>query len=102
MPKTVVRENETLDDALRRFKRQVNKAGTIQECRKREAFLKKSLKRKLKSENARRKNRKQSSVVTIFQSLLTVLEKYRGVEQLAAHQAHNLEVGGSSPPSATR
>ena len=59
MPKTVVRENETLDDALRRFKRQVNKAGTIQECRKREAFLKKSLKRKLKSENARRKNRKQ-------------------------------------------
>ena len=65
MPKTVVRENETLDDALRRFKRQVNKAGTIQECRKREAFLKKSLKRKLKSENARRKNRKQSSTLTI-------------------------------------
>ncbi|MBP5574973.1 MAG: 30S ribosomal protein S21, partial [Bacilli bacterium] len=27
MPKTSVRENETLDDALRRFKRQVNKAG---------------------------------------------------------------------------
>ena len=58
MPKTIVRENETLDDALRRFKRQVNKAGTLQECRKRESFLKKSLKRKLKSENARRKNRK--------------------------------------------
>ena len=58
MPKTVVRENETLDDALRRFKRQVNKAGTIQECRRRESFLKKGLKRKLKSENARRKNRK--------------------------------------------
>ena len=30
MPKTTVRENETLDDALRRFKRQVNKAGIIQ------------------------------------------------------------------------
>ena len=43
MPKTSVRENETLDDALRRFKRQVNKAGTIQEARKREFFLKKSL-----------------------------------------------------------
>ena len=39
MPKTTVRENETLDDALRRFKRQVNKAGTIQEARKREFFL---------------------------------------------------------------
>ena len=41
MSKVVVREGETLDEALRRFKRQVNKAGTIQECRKRECFLKK-------------------------------------------------------------
>ena len=53
MSKVVVREGETLDEALRRFKRQVNKAGTIQECRKRECFLKK----KLKSENARKKYR---------------------------------------------
>ena len=29
MPKTVVRENESIDDALRRFKRQVNKAGNL-------------------------------------------------------------------------
>ncbi len=58
MPKTIVRENETLDEALRRFKRQVNKAGTIQEARRREFYLKPGLKRKLKSENARRKNRK--------------------------------------------
>ena len=28
--------------------------------------------------------------------------KYRGVEQLEARRAHNPEVGGSSPPSATR
>ena len=27
--------------------------------------------------------------------------KYRGVEQLVARRAHNPEVGGSSPPSAT-
>ena len=26
---------------------------------------------------------------------------YRGVKQLVAYQAHNLKVGGSSPPSAT-
>ena len=57
MPKTTVRENETLDDALRRFKRQVNKAGIIQEAKKREFYLKPGLKRKLKAENARR-NRK--------------------------------------------
>ena len=41
MSKVVIRDGETLDEALRRFKRQVNKAGTIQECRKRECFLKK-------------------------------------------------------------
>lgn len=58
MPKITVKDNESLDDALRRFKRQVNKAGTLQEVKRRECFLKKGLKRKLKSENARRKNRK--------------------------------------------
>jgi len=56
MPKTLVRENETLDEALRRFKRQVNKAGILQESRKREFYLKKGLRRKLKSEMARRKS----------------------------------------------
>lgn len=55
MPKIVVRDNESLDEALRRFKRQVNKAGIIQEARKREFYLKPGLKRKLKSEMARRK-----------------------------------------------
>lgn len=57
MSKVVLRDGETLDEALRRFKRQVNKAGTIQECRKREFYLKKGLKRKVKSENARKKYR---------------------------------------------
>ncbi len=56
MPKTVVRENETLDDALRRFKRQVNKAGILAEARKREFYLKPGLRRKMKSEMARRKS----------------------------------------------
>ncbi len=55
MPKTVVRENETLDDALRRFKRQVTKAGTLAEARKREFYLKPGIRKKLKSEQARRK-----------------------------------------------
>ena len=76
MPKTIVREGETLDDALRRFKRQVNKAGTIQEAKKREFYLKPGLKRKLKSENARRKNRKQN-----LRSDHKVMGRYRGVEQ---------------------
>ena len=56
MPKTIVRENESLDEALRRFKRQVNKAGILTEARKREFYLKPGLKRKMKSEMARRKS----------------------------------------------
>ena len=31
MAKTVVRENESLDDALRRFKRQVSRNGKLEE-----------------------------------------------------------------------
>jgi len=48
MSKTVVRKNESLDDALRRFKRAVTKAGTLQETRKREFYEKPSVKRKRK------------------------------------------------------
>lgn len=55
MPRIVVHENETLDEAVRRFKRQVNKAGVLQETKKREYFLKPGLKRKLKAEMNRRK-----------------------------------------------
>lgn len=54
MAKTVVRENESLDDALRRFKRQVSRTGTLAEARKREFYVKPGLKRKLKSEAARK------------------------------------------------
>ena len=60
MAKTVVRENESLDDALRRFKRQVSRTGTLAEARKREFYVKPGLKRKLKSEAARKNNKKRS------------------------------------------
>ena len=55
MAKTVVRENESLDDALRRFKRSCAKAGIQQEIRKREHYEKPSVKRKKKSEAARKR-----------------------------------------------
>ncbi len=54
MPKTVVRDNESFDEAMRRFKRQVNKSGILTDAKKHEAFYNKSLKRKMKSEQARR------------------------------------------------
>ena len=55
MAKTVVRENESLDDALRRFKRNCAKAGIQQEIRKREHYEKPSVRRKKKSEAARKR-----------------------------------------------
>ncbi|MBP3713255.1 MAG: 30S ribosomal protein S21 [Bacilli bacterium] len=57
MPKTVVHDNESFDDAMRRFKRSVNKAGILADEKKHQAFYKKGLKRKMKSEQARRKYR---------------------------------------------
>lgn len=57
MSKVVVRKNESLDDALRRFKRSVTKAGTLQEARKREHYEKPSVKRKRKSEVARKRKK---------------------------------------------
>ena len=55
MSKTTVRKNESLDDALRRFKRDVSKTCTLQEARKREYYDKPSIKRKKKSEAARKR-----------------------------------------------
>jgi small subunit ribosomal protein S21 len=55
MTKTTVRKNESIEDALRRFKRTVSKSGTMQEVRKREYYDKPSVKRKLKSEAARKR-----------------------------------------------
>ena len=57
MAKVIARENESVEDLIRRFKRQVNNEGVIEECRKREFFLKKALKRKEKSKRARNRKR---------------------------------------------
>ena len=50
-----IKENEYLDSALRRFKKQCAKSGVIAEVRKREAYEKPSVKRKKKSEAARKR-----------------------------------------------
>ena len=55
MSNVIVKENETLDSALRRFKRNCAKAGIQQEIRKREHYEKPSVKRKKKSEAARKR-----------------------------------------------
>lgn len=50
-----VKDNESLDSALRRFKRQCARAGVLNEVRKREHYEKPYVKRKKKSEAARKR-----------------------------------------------
>jgi len=52
-----VKENESLDSALRRFKRSCARSGVLAEVRKREHYEKPSVKRKKKSEAARKRKR---------------------------------------------
>ena len=49
-----VGENESLENALKRFKRKCARAGVLAEVRKREHYEKPSVKRKKKAEAARK------------------------------------------------
>ena len=55
MSEVKVRKGESLESALRRFKRSCQKAGVLSEVRKREHYEKPSVRRKLKSEAARKR-----------------------------------------------
>ena len=70
MSNVIVKENETLDSALRRFKRNCAKAGIQQEIRKREHYEKPSVRRKKKSEAARKRKRNFGQCFTSFQKKL--------------------------------
>ena len=50
-----IKDNESLDSALRRFKRSCARSGVLAEARKREHYEKPSVKRKKKSEAARKR-----------------------------------------------
>ena len=60
MAQVVVRDNETLESALKRFKRSCARDGVMSELRKREHYEKPSVKRKKKSEAARKNNKRKS------------------------------------------
>lgn len=55
MSEVKVNANESLDNAIKRFKRQCAKAGVLAELRKREHYEKPSVRRKKKSEAARKR-----------------------------------------------
>ena len=55
MSEVRIRENESLESALKRFKRQCARSGVLQEVHKREHYEKPSVKRKKKAEAARKR-----------------------------------------------
>ena len=55
MAEVKVGENESIESALRRFKKKIQKAGILSEVKKRERYEKPSEKSKRKSEAARKR-----------------------------------------------
>ncbi|NLV92093.1 MAG: 30S ribosomal protein S21 [Firmicutes bacterium] len=55
MPEVRVGKDESLDRALRRFKQQCRRSGVLRDARKHEVYEKPSVRRKKKSEAARRR-----------------------------------------------
>ena len=55
MPAVIVKEGESFESALRRFKKQCEKSGILTEIRKREHFEKPSVRKKKKSIAARKR-----------------------------------------------
>ena len=55
-----VGDNESLESALKRFKRKCQKDGIIGDLRQKEAYVKPSVAKKLKSENARKRAAKKN------------------------------------------
>lgn len=52
-----VGETESLDSAIKRFKRKCQKDGIIGDIKKNQEYLKPSVRKKLKREEARKKNK---------------------------------------------
>ncbi len=53
-----VRDGESIEEAIRRFKHECERNGVLKEVRRREFYVSPSLKRKIKSQEARRKVRR--------------------------------------------
>lgn len=60
MPGVRINEGESFENALKRFKKQCEKAGILSEVRKREAYEKPSVKKKKKALAARKRAMKKS------------------------------------------
>lgn len=59
VPQIFVEDEEAIDRALKRFKKECQKSGVISEVRRREFYEKPSVRRKRKEEASRRKMRRR-------------------------------------------
>ncbi|MBP3059192.1 30S ribosomal protein S21 [Texas Phoenix palm phytoplasma] len=55
MTKIIVRKEETIEEALRRFKRSVSRDGILAQVRKKEFYIKPSVERKNRRKNIKKK-----------------------------------------------
>lgn len=60
MPSVRIRENESFENALKKFKRQCEKAGIVSDLKKREHYEKPSVKKKKKALAARKRALKKT------------------------------------------
>ena len=58
MIKVVIQNGESVDKALKRFKKKYEKSGVLKEFRRRQYFVKPSVERKMLKERAVRKNKR--------------------------------------------
>jgi small subunit ribosomal protein S21 len=65
MPSVKVSESEPFENALRRFKKQCEKAGVLSEVRRREYYEKPSVKRKRKMITAKKKAAKARQLLEL-------------------------------------
>ncbi len=61
MTKVVVKEGEPFEKALKRFKKKVEAAGILKEVRRREHYLKPSIRKKEKQRAAEKRRRRSAS-----------------------------------------
>ena len=64
MTRVIVEPDESFESALKRFKKQCEKAGVLSELRKREHYEKPSVRRKKKMLAARKKTQKRMRVIS--------------------------------------
>lgn len=61
MPGITIRDGDSFESALKRFKKQCEKAGILSEIRKREAYEKPSVRRKKKEAAAKKRAAKKKT-----------------------------------------